>query len=273
MEMLDGWDQRLNTMFEWIDAWQSRMDQPPMFPAPASSVAADDRAFPLLPTSAVAYNALLNAVEHLDFFRASLTSTKIIYPAAYYTVLRSALMGAAQAVWVLAPANRATRVERSLRIVVDNYNQYRKLVTDTRALAAENKAEVDKLLADLDDRISKAAIALNKIGIDDTSKIRSWSLNMTQVIKDAVELVHPQGTSDGVTISVGTQVLWRSQSGFAHGTPASRLSLIGSGGITTNPDGSTWGRASTKIDDIAAAAAAPVLLLNEAWRLYDLRRT
>ncbi len=71
MEIADGWIPRLERMFSAIGSSRVRTEQEPLAPAPGSNLAADDKAFPPLPTSTLAYHGLLTAVEHLDFFWAS----------------------------------------------------------------------------------------------------------------------------------------------------------------------------------------------------------
>jgi hypothetical protein len=80
-----------------------------------------------MPASHVAYNGILGAVEHLHLFRTTFMATGLLYPAAYYTVLRSALMGAAQAVWVLV-GPRPKWLDHALWIFIDDVTQKRKLI-------------------------------------------------------------------------------------------------------------------------------------------------
>ena len=53
--------------------------------------------------------------------------------------------------------------------------------------------------------------------------------------------------------------------------PAGRLSLLDVNDLIRRADGSAWAKATSKIEEIGSAAAAPVLLVSEAWRTYDLR--
>ncbi|GAA1983573.1 hypothetical protein [Amycolatopsis minnesotensis] len=270
MEIPDGWGARFARMFAVIEQWQARIEQEPLTPSAGSSLAADDTTFPSLPASSAAYNGLVAAIEHLDFFRAALTATRTLYPVAYYTVLRSALMGSAQAVWVLAPRQRSTRVENALRIAVDSYNQERKLINDITNLTAEQQVIADRNLATLSTRLSAAAAAADALGVNGAT-VANWTLNMTTVIKEAIALAFPENTADSGRVRESSGMLWRSQSGHAHGTPYSRLSLIRDGDLVRRPDGTAYARSTSPIEHIGLAAAAPTLLVSEAWRLYDLR--
>ncbi len=255
-------------MFDAIEQWCARIEQEPLRPAPGSSLANDDAVFPPLPASSVAYNGLLTAVEHLDFFRAALTATRTLYPAAYYTVLRSALMGSAQAVWVLMPPNPATRAEHSLRIAVDSYKQERKRINELTNLTDDQQLVVAQSIAKIGTRLSEAAAAANTLGING-STVAKWQLNMTMVIKEAIDLAFPDGTEESTAIRESIGMLWRSQSGHAHGVPHSRLSRVRSTDVVSRADGTAYARSTTQIADIGVAATAPTFLTSEGWRHYD----
>ncbi|QFZ20367.1 hypothetical protein [Saccharothrix syringae] len=258
-------------MFTAVAAWASRIQQPPLVASPGSSLAADDQAFPSPPASTIVYNGLVTAVEHLDYLRTALQATGRIYPAANYTVLKSAPTGAAQAVWVLAPQARSKRVGHALEIAVDNYNQQRKLVEAATALTVEQQAVADRVTATLDARLDEAAALATFLG-KNSANIRKWKFDMTRAITEAVELANPVDTADAAVIRSGTGLLWRSQSGHAHGTPGSRLSLIDHGSVVDGGNGTLWVAASISFEEVVTATGAATLLLDEAWRLYDLRR-
>src|SRR4051794_8201886 len=126
-----AWLLRLETrMFPVVEEWCGRITRPPVTPAPGSSLARDDQAYCRLPASHLVYGGIVTAVEHLEFFRESFLATaRTLPPTAYFTVLRTALMGVAQALWVLKPADRATRVEHALKIVRDDIHQSRGLLS------------------------------------------------------------------------------------------------------------------------------------------------
>jgi hypothetical protein len=234
-------ERRLEKLFTAVAAWAARIEQPPLLASPGSSLATDDQAFPHLPASAIAYNGLVTAVEHLDYFRTALQATGRIYPAANYTPLRSALMGATQAVWVLAPEVADERVGHALDIAVDTYNQQRKLVEAATALTVEQQAVADRVIATLEARLAEAAAVATTLG-KNPANIRRSKLDMTRTITEAVELVNPSDTADAAVIRSGTGLLWRSQSGHAHGTPGSRLSLIDRDSVVDGRNGTLWGR-------------------------------
>lgn len=267
MEDAKTWEPRLNRMFDAVEGWEARIEQAPTVPVPGSSLADEDRTFPVMPVSQVAYNGLVSAVEHLDYFRSSFQTTGRLYPAANYTVIRSALMGSAQAVWVLGPPTSEARIGHALEIAIDSYNQERKRVGAATELTAEQQGVAEKLIGTLDARLDAAAAVAAGMG-KDTANIRKWKLDMTRVIAEAVALVFLDDNPDAELLRSGAGMLWRSQSGHAHGTPGSRLSLINRDDIVSD-GGAHWGAATSSFEQVATAFTAATLITNEAWRLYD----
>lgn len=89
-------------------------------PAPGSSLAAD-RVEGLDVESTVWY-LMCVAAEHLGFAFDSIKATGCMYPSAYTTVARTALIGAANALWVLTGSSRAERRIRALRVRANDVN-------------------------------------------------------------------------------------------------------------------------------------------------------
>lgn len=88
-------------------------------------MAIDDEMFPRHRISEVARMSLLLAGEHLRLARDAIEAGQL-YPSAHFTLLRGGLVGAAQAVWVLSPAERAKRQERGLTVLTEMHTQMRK---------------------------------------------------------------------------------------------------------------------------------------------------
>jgi hypothetical protein len=270
MEIAGDNDQRLRMMFDTIQQWQNRVEHPPLTAEAGSSLAADDRALPTLPASHVAYSGLLVAVEHLHLFRTAFANSQLIYPTAYFTILRTALMGAAQAVWVLA-GPRQQRVAHALMIAIDDINQRRKLLQDLGTLPTEQQAAADAELRNLATRLDEAEAAATAHGIQ-LGNITRYTLNMTTVIKQAAQLAFPNNDASSTLIRDRAGFLWRNASGHAHGTPSSRLTLIRTDQVARRPDGSGVGKPDASIENITTVAMNPFSLAKEAWTLYDRRR-
>jgi hypothetical protein len=197
-------------------------------------------------------------------------ATHLLYPSAYFTVLRTALMGASQAIWVLA-GQRHQRREHALRIVIDDINQRRKLIEDLGILSVEQQAASDDSLRKLAHRLDEAATAADHIGLQ-LDNIRKYKLDMTTVIKEAANSVFPGVDESNAKIRESAGFLWRTASGHAHGTPASRLTLIRAEDAVRNPDGTATVKPEPSIEAVTIVLFNVTLLTNEAWRLYDLWR-
>lgn len=130
---------------------------------------------------------------------------------------------------------------------------------------------LDGLVADaqqqlLDRRLREVQDAATALGLN-PAKVRGWKLFMTEVIREASELVH----QDDEDAWYGTSLLWRLQSGHAHGTPSARIRQILPDQVEHRANGMLWGKFEASFADVGCAAAGAFLLLKEAWWLYDQR--
>lgn len=77
-----------------------------------SSLAADDKLFPVLPPSHLAWHGVASAVDHLDMFMA-LPRSGVSHPLAPNTVARTGMLSGAHALWLLDAPTRAGLSARS----------------------------------------------------------------------------------------------------------------------------------------------------------------
>lgn len=266
----EAWQQRLEQrMFPLVKGWAKRTRTVPQTPAAGSSLAKDDTFFSPQPPSQLAYAGMVTATEHLDLFRIAFLASRALYPSAYFTLLRSALMGSAQAIWVLRASPRTKRVENALRLVRDDLKQRKGMLQEPPATIDLDADEFEGERDNLAEWLVWVQDAAERIELD-RSAVPRWQLSMTDVIKKAGELVH-HGGEDDAEIQYGTLLLWRMQSGHAHGTPSARLTQIKPEEIIQRSDGTNWAKATTSMADVGAAASAAVMLLAEAWKTYDTR--
>ncbi len=263
------WEARLGRMKKPVEIWQERTsgeDTGPPPVEPGSSLADDDQVFPSHPVSSVAWHGLLTAVEHLDFTLSAMAATRTLYPSAYFTTLRAGLLGAAQAVWVLAPANRAERQLRALAAAMTNYEEQRKAYGAIPAVTAEEQAAVAEARGRIDKRLDEAAAAAVSLG-KDPAKARTLRVNATEVIKLAAAVAVP-----GKVEQPYAMFLWRTASGHVHGHPYTRLLQLRSDHVVEDPDGRLWARETGSIMEIGTAASAVFMITAKAWELFDQRR-
>lgn len=126
-------------------------------------------------------------------------------PRPYFTLARAGLESAAQAAWVLSPETSDARIERHLRLAVDNLDEMRKAVRESdKELAASTQARID---------------AIKEAYPGDIKSAPSY-----------VAMVREAAPQVGITADEGEQ-LWRTASAAAHGkrwfTSATHLSVVG----------------------------------------------
>jgi len=107
------WEQRLSHIQAAVELWTERTKTAPVVPV-GSALRGDDRPGPTV--SNIAWYPLGIAIEHLDFTLSMMRATQAMYPTSYMTTLRTALLTASQAVWVLAPSKRVERRGRAMRL-------------------------------------------------------------------------------------------------------------------------------------------------------------
>ncbi|MFF9011068.1 hypothetical protein ACF087_35505 [Streptomyces goshikiensis] len=261
-----SWGERVPYMDGIVRNWEKRTSgTTPERIDPDSSLGADDRLFPEFTVSSAAWHGLITAVEHTGFVFTALAATRSMYPSAYYTVLRTALLGAAQAVWVLEPKTRAERQKRALTIAATNADERRKFVNDLpaatdelRALRDAQAAQQNQVLADIDAAAQRLGYAAGKGAL--------WRLNATDVIKKAAAVDLDPKVRDAPLM------FWRMTSGHVHGHAYTRWLQIERDNILKGANGASWVRATADLDQVGPVAAACVMLTSTAWKQWDERR-
>jgi uncharacterized protein YecT (DUF1311 family) len=147
--------------------------------------------------------SLVLSGEHLRLARDVIEAGNL-YPSAHFTVLRGALVGAAQAVWVLGPDERSTRQERGLTVLTEMHKHmskhYRRL--EQFELSQKERADLSEQQAWLTARMKSVAAV----------RTSTDTLNLTnEVIPTALDLVY----SDTARRQDGRS-LWSLMSGDAH---------------------------------------------------------
>ncbi len=238
-----------------LDRWRlraRRLEEPER----GSELALDDEVFPRMPISQLARMSLIAAGEHL---RLALDGVKArqLYPSSHFTVLRGALVGASQAVWILTPEDRPARRERGLMILSEMYVQmdkYYRFLGDTQ-LETEDRVRLADQQSWLNERQG------------DVASVRSTNavLNLTDVIGLAADHVFLEASKRDATRRV-----WREMSADAHVLgwsllqrtnfgPADRRTGVGEGTAPGSPE------------RLAEPFLASYGLLRHGWSLFDRR--
>ncbi len=142
--------------------WEPRFSVPEEIDA-RSSLAADDSKRPELPISHLAWFGLESSVEHLAQLADVLTAEGLgLRPFAPFTLTRSALLAASQAVWLLSGRTRADRLRRSALIYMDEFSNHRTYLNDYKNderiredLDPAMVEQIDAKITNLDNKISR----------------------------------------------------------------------------------------------------------------------
>lgn len=175
-------------------------------PDPDSLLAVDDLVWPHHPTSQVSWLAMLSASDHLDLI-ANLadTASERAYITASFSVVRGALVGAAQALWILGSDDATTRQQRALSIGVEWLNQ--RIGYQTEQLKVCSDEQRERSQRQLDE-------LLNPMLDDARRRVRKGHrYTDTKVIEHATRFRFTENVENAV---VTADLVWRRLGGDAH---------------------------------------------------------
>lgn len=271
-ELDAAWTARMSRVREAVEKWRDLIMEPSE-PAPGSSLAADDAAFPPLPCSSLAWWGITVGVEHLDaalrLVDQQIDSGGPLLPSANYTVLRAGMLGAAQACVLLLPTFRSERTTFGLRIAHEEYNQvlgFRRSLFEHDALPTSVAISESDLASTerMEKRREEIRALLTERGV--SSKRRK--LTDTAMIKRAGALVY-QRDSNASMLSLGVGMEWQLGSGAAHGRLLMGLHRTGSHVVDDDGRSALIGASA---QDISIQIANVTLMVNTAWKAWDARR-
>lgn len=247
--------QAIRDTYPDLEGWQARAKRPEQ-PEPRSQLATDDARFRWHPISETARLSLVLAGEHLRL-AATAIEARQVYPSAHFTVIRGALMGASQAVWMLAPDEAAERQERGLIVIGEMYQELQKFYNEVGAdqLGDEEQRDLHRQIQWCRERIGQVA-ALRRSGA---------KLNQTEIIKWAVQhrFREPKRRT-------AVKLFWRQMSADAH-VLGWGLFQRSSPPRPVRQSGIGLAEASGSLEHVAEPFVAAHLLLKEGWSLFDRR--
>jgi hypothetical protein len=244
--------------FPTLDAWHARLAEI-ISPVRSSALALDDEDWPPTPLSQVALMGLGSARDHLHAVRVHVEAGQL-FPFAQSTLIRAALLGAAQAVWVLAPEDRRSRVERARCVSAEMYSQHGKFLSVLNTLADGTHATTLEVADHVRVRGQELAAIRATAG-------ESRRMDATAMIRDTAQSAF---TTEALVLEV--ESIWRKTSGAAHGFV---WALAGVPDTVQSAPPDELGRAEFAvlggIDRIINSYMAAFHLASEGWRLLDLR--
>lgn len=235
----------------------------PQIPEPGSRLAGDDLVFPALPTSTVTWYAITSAIDHLDLGADLLQANDVtvLRPHAFFSLTRSALLGAAQALWVLAGSPEESAV-RSLLIVEDeaiNQRRYLNAYLNDPTIEEDVSSE---LLASMRADVDRLSTRIRTVRTEIGRRGHKRRFESTVMIKDVA--LHMAPGDAWFRRAVMDQ--WQRGSAAAHGRMWT-LHFRESESIPL-PDGGVTRMFSSSVEDVAQAYGAPTLILSEALDLW-----
>lgn len=259
------WLRRLDRISNVVDAWRKRAENP-VSPEAGSSLATDSIEG-LSVENPVWYSMCISS-EHLDFAIEAMRATSTMYPTAYMTVARTAFVAAVNAVWVLAPSTRQERRERAVRFRADDLRVQLTSFRDMQIPEGKPEEARTGLLKQLGERQATLQKVATVLGInEDVTKIR---FHQTRAIDWVAQHMH--GVDDDLLIGA-TQAVWRSGSAAAHAQYHFGVMRLDRNEVVREASDRSIVRLRGDLDnDVGPALAAATMTLNEAFRLYDLRR-
>ncbi|USQ80101.1 hypothetical protein NF556_00090 [Ornithinimicrobium faecis] len=259
----DPWLARIQRAVDAVHGWEDRTQRPES-PDPGSALAGDDQLNPQHPASLVAWSSIGTAVDHLGLAADSLEREggARLRPTAFYTVCRSALVAASQAVWVMT-GNRQARLQRVRWCEAEEHLGRSQLLRDylnESAFQADVSPEFHREVGDLRDR----SVERRKRVL---AEINGKSFTVTGMLQDVAAIV----AADDPWLARAYAFEWRMSSGGAHARlwpqelrPGHKLPVLGTSTTLRYTTGST--------ETYGQSLGAATLVTSEAFRLWDERR-
>lgn len=198
-------------------------------PMPLSPAAVDDVLWPAGPPSDVVRNSILSGAEHAQLMHVLLVADRPYPPTVIYSVLRGVLVGACQALWVVACRDDALRQARALAVTGEDYRLRRAHhAGQTLSHDSDRAAHAGGWVARWDERI--AALKEVAAGLPRVDRVR---------LTDMIEWVATnvlEGSSDARATLLAT---WQVCSGYAHALPWGNFVLPGARPLDREAQGPT----------------------------------
>jgi hypothetical protein len=210
-------DRRIATMIETIEGWAYEIEhigEAGVLPADCE-LAADNTIFVVLRPSDVAFQCLQSAITHLNFLAHWLKVTGRQWHQVHFTILRTALMGSAQALYVIGPTDRATRQARAIQLMCNDFKYEKQLLTSGLTPGEGSNERLAALAEYLVDAESKGRRLKQSVS----------PITTTKMIEEAVVLMPSQGDIHEM-FTRAIDILWRGGSAHAHAAPYLKFSTM-----------------------------------------------
>ncbi len=238
---------------------------------PGSALALDRSALPVYATATLAWTGIASALEHLVAAAHLWVSLgRNTAPRAFYTLLRPALVGAAQAHWLLSPDDRNTRLMRARLLTIETHKRERQFYEGLRELVplAGNPGEAG---LELESKVNSLSGRIKAVQSDLPDERDNSSV--TAIVESLSKEIYESQPE----MRVGVLALWRRSSGDAHALPWTAQHREGwrervQPPRSADPADTRSVRDEATCSDVGQMVATAHLLVDEALTLYNSRR-
>lgn len=259
MDDAEGYE-RLATLFQEIDKWGAGEAQPVDVQRGSRTAGDDSVTAPYHLSHAVAV-ALGAAQDHLHALRTLVADAGTLHTSSPFTLVRAAMEGAAQALWLLQPDDRRVRALRRFKMAVRDADERRRAHMRILEMNPKENVEREQLFKAACDRFVELA--------------EPSGITRQEVMERSAgfgTMVAASGPYAGVSCEQ-MEGMWRMASGYAHGQT---WSLLGTADLA--PQGA-WSQDGVRIYKITAdvptvwmVTSLAVLATKEARYLHDKHR-
>ena len=247
----------IRSTFDTLRQWQKRTENA-YVPLPNSALAADAEDWPYFSVPTVAWSGLIAASDHLSAIRSHIEA-RDLFSLAHLTLCRSALVGAAQAVWVLAPDDRQQRIRRGRTVASYLYKYHLNFLRKLQGSSDEPHVGTDTVAALVEQRRGELRAIRQADG--DRSE-----LNTTEMIESAASSAFADQNKVDETL-----LAWQGGSGAAHGQPWPLFGTPGTVQTSVRDDGLAEFPAGGSLIRIGNYFMAAFAFAEHGWVLFERR--
>lgn len=247
--------EQVEATYAQLDSWFHRTSSAVEQPQKGSELHADDQPYPHAPISEMARMSLAIGTEHLRMVRI-LTDKRQLFPTATFTALRGALVGAAQAFWVLSSDDSEVRRSRGWTVLAEQLKELGKFYGEVNRIDP-GTVDADQLAWHSERTAQLAALRGD----------RPPTLSQTEMIRLALESAFPNDPDK----QRSGRLLWRMMSSDAH---VLGWGLAQRASVQTVPSKAAplaVLAAPGDLEHMAEAFLCAYELLRRGWAMFDRR--